>query len=124
MAIDKQLVERALAGAGMDPGALRHIAVCDGVAAVRVLAGGTDRARLDDQARAIHQVVSRAAAGAGETLGGLTVEFVDEGGKAAHSAAFKGRASPQQAGHRPISGLAQPGAGPMAPTIIAVGAGK
>lgn len=122
MPLDKASISRVLVGAGLPAEAIVNVASCDGRVAVRLRSGTADKARLEEQARSVHQLLSARAAP--ETLVGLSVEFVDERGRPLHAAAMQGAAAPAAAGHRPIPGLAQPGSAPSIKSIIAVGAGK
>ncbi len=132
MALDKSLVTEALRtvpdlGSKSDlvtAGQVAHVAACDGVVSVRLKAAGEPAAAMDALAVRCAQAISNKARSSGTNLIGLNVEFVDAAGKAIHS--IKNPGAPAEGGHRPISGLKTPSAGPLPNVkhIIAVGAGK
>lgn len=122
MPLDKASISQYLAAAGLPAESVLNIAACDGRVALRLRAASPETARLEAQAAAIHQLLSARAAP--EALVSLAVEYLDQSQRPIHTASFQGAANVAEAGHRPISGLAQPAAAPDIRHIIAVGAGK
>ncbi len=130
MSLTKELIENALSGV-QEPdlkrdlvsiGAVRQIAVCDGLVRIAVCLPVGSSASMNDLRQEIARVIFDKAAGAEAPCSEVTIEFVDDEGNIVDAS----RATEKQstASIRPNSPQPSAGSLPGVKRVIAVGAGK